>query len=301
MEARSGKNNQTGKVLATTKTDGKGQYALSLPKGDFTLTVKKKDFRNYYALVSVSGNKTQTLPVIKSSAPLYKLNAIVSDAENGKMLKNASVQVRSGKNNKTGYVIATAKSSSKGKFNLPIYKGNYTLAVALNNYITLYCNVNLSGNNTISLPLSKKLSSSQYRAVLSWGKSPADLDLHATGPKSSSGYSRFNPRVGIFHHDAFLRQAGNHFRRLQKHFRMRFGMRNAVSVRHRVKEAVQADPFQDEGCVLAGGTDCQLQAGFPQPDQRHLHVIRQIRRRHPGQQVPVHVVLFLCQDGFFLL
>ena len=192
VEARSGKNNQTGKVLATTKTDGKGQYALSLPKGDFTLTVKKKDFRNYYAMVSVSGNKTQTLPVIKSSAPLYKLNAIVSDAENGKMLKNASVQVRSGKNNKTGYVIASAKSSSKGKFNLPIYKGNYTLAVSLNNYITLYCNVNLSGNKTISLPLTKKLSSSQYRVVLSWGKSPADLDLHATGPKSSTGYSRFH-------------------------------------------------------------------------------------------------------------
>ena len=53
-----------------------------------------------------------------------------------------------------------------------------------------YVNVALTGNRTISTPITQTIASTKYRVVLSWAEKPKDLDLHITGP--ASGTSRFH-------------------------------------------------------------------------------------------------------------
>ena len=80
------------------------------------------------------------------------------------------------------------------------------------------------------------------------------------GALKAAGHRSFHARVGVLHHQADRGGQAQHLRRLQEHLGVGLRMGDAVAVRHGVKVAAQAQALQDEGGVLAGGTDGQLAA-----------------------------------------
>ena len=100
------------------------------------------------------------------------------------------MDARSGKNNRTGTIVASTKTDNNGAYALNLPKGDYTLQITKKNFVGYYLNVALTGNKTVSTPITQTIPSTKYRVVLSWGTSPRDLDLHVTGPTNTS--SRFH-------------------------------------------------------------------------------------------------------------
>ena len=188
IRIRSGSNNKTGTVIATLSTDKKGAYSITLPKGTYTLDFTKKGYQQHYYTLTLNANKKLTTKLAVQPTK-YKITGTVRDAANGALLSGAGVKVRSGSNNKTGSVLTTAQTNKKGVFTLTLNKGNYTLAISKKGYVEYFVNVSLTGNKTLSIAISKAIASTKYRFVLSWGSTPADLDLYVTGP--STGSSRF--------------------------------------------------------------------------------------------------------------
>ena len=190
VDARSGKNNQTGTIVASTKTDSSGVATLNLKKGDYTICISKKDFKTYYANYSVSSSKTATANVTPVKTNQFTVSGTVKDAATGKAVSNAQVDARSGKNNRTGTIVASTKTDNNGAYALNLPKGDYTLQITKKNFVGYFVNVALTGNKTVSTPITQTLADSKFRIVLSWGSAPKDLDLHVTGP--TNGSTRFH-------------------------------------------------------------------------------------------------------------
>ena len=190
VDARSGKNNQTGTIVASTKTDSNGVATLNLKKGDYTICISKKDFKTYYANYSVSSSKTTTANVTPVKTNQFTVSGTVKDAATGKAVSNAQVDARSGKNNRTGTIVASTKTDNNGAYALNLPKGDYTLQITKKNFVGYFVNVALTGNKTVSTPITQTLADSKFRIVLSWGSAPKDLDLHVTGP--TNGSTRFH-------------------------------------------------------------------------------------------------------------
>lgn len=129
-----------------------------------------------------AGSKTAKCKVTVKSRQKYTLSGKVTDAADGSTVSGVSLTLRSGYNNRSGAVYASTKSSSSGTFSLKLAAGNYTLQASKSGYTTAYVNVSCSGNLYTEVSITKKLQSTQYRAVLSWGYLPYDLDAHLTGP-----------------------------------------------------------------------------------------------------------------------
>ena len=62
-------------------------------------------------------------------------------------------------------------------------------------------------------------------------------------------------RHGIFYHKTLRRVPVQLFCCFQKHFRIRLGMRDLVTVHDRIKEICQTDLLQNERRVFAGRAD----------------------------------------------
>ncbi len=137
-----------------------------------------------------AGSKTAKCKVTVKSRQKYMLSGKVTDAADGSAVSGVSLTLRSGYNNRSGAVYASAKSSSYGAFKLKLTEGNYTLQASKSGYTTAYVNISCSGDLYTEVSITKKLQSTQYRAVLSWGYLPYDLDAHLTGPLSYG--SRFH-------------------------------------------------------------------------------------------------------------
>ena len=139
-------------------------------------------------------SKSASCTVKVTGSSKVAVTGVVTDAATGTVLGSATVKARSGYNNKTGTVVAKTKSDSSGKFSLDLSKGKFTLDISKSGYIQNYVNINVDGKNSkqdVSLPITKKIASSKYRIVLSWGAAPADLDLHVTGPQGSGRFHVF--------------------------------------------------------------------------------------------------------------
>ena len=124
-------------------------------------------------------------------AQTFSLTGYVKDAATGKNLSKATVSARSGYNNKTGTVVKKTTSGSSGKFTLNLPKGRYTISTQKSGYTTNYFNLDISKNVVQNPVITDKITSSQYRVVLTWGKTPADLDAHLTGPGTSGRFHIF--------------------------------------------------------------------------------------------------------------
>lgn len=146
-----------------------------------------------YYVVGGSYSYSPFCPVFhaKTKTQTYQYKGIVTNAQDGKGLKNAKLYFRQGSSNKNGKVYKTCKTDSKGCYKITLPKGTYTVQVQRKNfvtiYITIYVYVNSPSYESNTISISKPLEAEQYRIVLTWGESPKDLDAHLTGSSNAYG------------------------------------------------------------------------------------------------------------------
>lgn len=113
----------------------------------------------------------------------------IIDAVSGEVVPNATINVRVGKDNKTGTIVKTLGSDNEGKFIIVDLKYNtYTLEIVTDGFITEYQNVECKTQEQEvgDIGLLKEMPDNYYQVKLSWGSSPTDLDSSFQGKEGVS-------------------------------------------------------------------------------------------------------------------
>ena len=161
-----------GSVIAYTNFQG--VYSIKAGIGKHILEFTKQGYNMRQYAVNIAQNTNRKMPDIKMTAR-GTVAGHVKDATTGKALEGVTVTYN--------YYQTITDSNGFYQFVLPIGTGEMTFSK--DGYIEQkYQGVAAETNTTTvrNAVLSKQISSNQFRAVLTWGAVPADLDAHLTGP-----------------------------------------------------------------------------------------------------------------------
>lgn len=198
----------------TASTDENGKYTFdSTHTGNYIMVVKEPGMVTaiqYLVITSRYGNvfQNETLklfPRTEDNAPGV-ITGILSNSVDGNPIEGLTARLRKGKGNTVGSVLEKTVSNAQGEYTFEgIEPGYYTVEfVDLRteqpdgNYISTSMNAVVRSGRTdvVSTALTKSISASQVRFVLTWGDessgAPADLDSHLTGPKKETAGRRFH-------------------------------------------------------------------------------------------------------------
>jgi 5-hydroxyisourate hydrolase-like protein (transthyretin family) len=168
---------------------------LTIPAGMDTLRISVQNpvsGTGTYELIV----KTPVEPTVITDVPSEKctsnFNGVITNALTGANVAGVTVNLREGADNKTSTVVETTTTDTDGKFTFSgIESQTYTVEVQLADYITSYYNVELPGQKTIEKTYSLSPTfTGDFRIVLNWGASPADIDARLSGP-TANGSDRF--------------------------------------------------------------------------------------------------------------
>lgn len=132
--------------------------------------------------------KNSIVPPMTVSETKATLAGRVLNADDNKLIKNAAVNIRSGKNKKTGSTVKELVTES-GEFSLELDPGDYTVEIIADDFITDYFDCKLSeAGETVNqqFVLSPKLKDNQMRFVVEWTKPEYDLYIHIKGKSSTN-------------------------------------------------------------------------------------------------------------------
>lgn len=196
----------------TTITDENGKYTIdSIHTGNYIMVVKESGMVTaiqYLVITSrydgVFQNETLRLfPQEEDHAP-GSITGVLSNSVDGKPIEGLTARLRKGKGNTVGSILKKTMSDSEGVYAFEgVEPGYYTVEFVdlrsgqTEGYITTSMNAAVRSGRTdmVSTALTKSVSSSQVRFVLTWGDessgAPADLDSHLLGPKKE-GKGRFH-------------------------------------------------------------------------------------------------------------
>ena len=164
----------------TAYTNSSGYYSISVGTGKQTIHFSKQGYNpcDYEKTVLISN----TSPLNVQMEPRGTVAGHVYDAVTGKPISGVTVSY--------GYYSTT--TDSEGYYKFIVKPGTEKMVFSKSGYIDVkYDSVESKLNTTTQRDavMSKKLSTGQYRAVLSWGSTPADLDAHLQGPDYHVYYS----------------------------------------------------------------------------------------------------------------
>jgi len=172
-----------GVVVHTTKTDEAGTYSALLDSQNYSVTISANDYVTYVAVSEVVEEETVTLNATLVKEGNGTVKGTVVSATSAMTISDVTLNVRSGLNMKTGTVVKTGKSNASGAFAFELEAGYYTIEMLCDGYTTGYVNVLVNSGEAVVAngSLSPIMTSSTYRVVLTWGRSPEDLDSHLIG------------------------------------------------------------------------------------------------------------------------
>ena len=172
-----------GVVVHTTKTDEAGTYSALLDSQNYSVTISANDYVTYVAVSEVAEEETVTLNATLVKEGNGTVKGTVVSATSAMTISDVTLNVRSGLNMKTGTVVKTGKSNASGEFTFELEAGYYTIEMLCDGYTTGYVNVLVNSGEAVVAngSLSPIMTSSTYRVVLTWGRSPEDLDSHLIG------------------------------------------------------------------------------------------------------------------------
>jgi len=159
----------------------------TLPSGAYTVQVTGTN--NGTGVALFEAYELAAAPVASGT-----IRGRVTNAVTGSTLSGATLRFREGSGVQTGTVAGTTTSSASG-YTITLSPGTYTAEVSLTGYITSFFTVIAREGNAPAnqdLPLSPVLGTNEFRIVLFWGATPADLDAHLTGPHATISGARFH-------------------------------------------------------------------------------------------------------------
>ncbi|MCV6638988.1 ricin-type beta-trefoil lectin domain protein [Candidatus Albibeggiatoa sp. nov. NOAA] len=127
----------------------------------------------------------QVLLIPEQYAGTGTMTGLAINGITGGGLADVTLRLREGMNTQTGDIVVETVSTDDGSYQLQTNGGNYTLEASKLGFVTSYTNVVVLGGETRpeqNVTLVPILGSGEVRAVLTWGRTPLDLDAHVTGP-----------------------------------------------------------------------------------------------------------------------
>jgi hypothetical protein len=190
--------NAAGAEIGRATTRVFGLFDATLPAGSVRVEFPGSPaFVPAFQLVTVVAGVTTEVPPLlvseRASGP-GTIRGLVTNAVNGSTLSGATLRFREGSGVQTGTVAGTTTASASG-YTITLAPGTYTVEVSLSGYITSFFTVIAREGNAPpnqNFPLSPVLGANEFRIVLSWGATPADLDAHLTGPHATIAGARFH-------------------------------------------------------------------------------------------------------------
>jgi uncharacterized protein YfaP (DUF2135 family) len=165
-------------------------YTIPTGMTELIILANAYDGTGDYTLTVTQPAEPVEVTNVQDDECLGDLSGYISNATNDSRLANATINLREGADVKTGDVSVTASTGAEGTYAFSnVEAGEYTAEIVLADYSTVYQNVILVGNSTVTrnFAMSPTLASGEVRIVLTWGESPRDLDSYLKGPKATSG------------------------------------------------------------------------------------------------------------------
>lgn len=180
-----------GDELKNVYTDDSGNYTLTaLAPGDYTLKISATGYKSYENTVSVKKNEVTyaeaSMMVDRKKATEGTVYGNIVNALTGEKLDGVTYEVRKNWNNSLGTPLDSGIVDET--YSLKLEAGNYTIHFAKTDFIANNVNVTVVGDKSSEVPayLSPEnvMVGNDLRIVLTWGRSPADLDSHLLGTDS---------------------------------------------------------------------------------------------------------------------
>jgi hypothetical protein len=194
----------TGAQKGSTTTGSLGAFSFTgVPVGSDYYAVFSKS--SYYAAtyrgIGVSKDETTYLETLLQVNSTYVgtgyASGTITNAFTGSGVSGATLDFFSGINTTSGSLLHTEYTDGSGYFTVNTTEvggpGYYTVRVTKTNFSETTFTIVLVAGNTKSnqnSSMTPNIDTSEYRIILDWGSTPADLDSHLTGP--TEGISRFH-------------------------------------------------------------------------------------------------------------
>ncbi|MGB7211592.1 MAG: carboxypeptidase regulatory-like domain-containing protein [Gemmatimonadales bacterium] len=178
-------------------TNSSGAFSLGpLPQGTYNITIADTGYAGTKYLNAVMPPGTGLIivlppvPLAPSSPNLGNLNGTITDAQTDTVLTGASVSLFNYANGQGTTPVATTTIDSTGTYTFSnLAAGTYTLEATAAGYVAGDRSTVVLGDVTnYSQGVVLSMGGPQFRAVLTWGGNPSDLDLHAVVKTSLGAY-----------------------------------------------------------------------------------------------------------------
>lgn len=179
------------------KAGGAHDVYLNKPKGEFTTSFLTFRYKGCTVSVACDDNGvihedspkvTVAPPAGDKQSDKSVVSGKVMDAVNNEAVKDAELNIRSGRNAKSGSTVATV-TASNGSYSVELSSGDYTVEVTAKDYITEYFDLSVPDDGSEvsqTFVLSPKLGENQMRFVVEWSNSQSDLYIHIKGRNSKN-------------------------------------------------------------------------------------------------------------------
>ena len=113
------------------------------------------------------------------------LSGTVTNAQTNQRLAGVEVRLRDSANQ-----VVRTTSDANGNYSFDVPAGTYHLQVNHSGYIAYSVRIEIAehGTHSQNIGISEVMSGTEYRAVLTWGAAPSDLDSHLLGSNSWGTY-----------------------------------------------------------------------------------------------------------------
>lgn len=212
--------------VATVTVQADGSFTIDLPSGQaYVLRIVAPGFEPIeYDIGSLTAASVQRIEPVRllteaQATGTASVGGVITNAQTGNPVGAATVKLRAGVGATAGTVVQTATSDSTGTWRADaLATGVYTAEVSgqitegnaptafITSYYTVY---SVAGSDVASLLLqqgtavSAAVGAGVWRAVLTWGERPYDLDSHLWSPASTAACVAGNFSAAIDEHIYF--------------------------------------------------------------------------------------------------
>lgn len=194
---------RNGAMEAETTTDDVGEYAVTLPEGEYDVRVMAAGYTSLEYTATITSNVTTDPRQLLGGA---NVSGTILDAQTGDGIEGAEVaftlagvgadqmasQVADADTSRDRADLVTTTDAHGVYGILQAPTGRFVGVIRAPGYVTEVIDIDFeTGPNEFAPTTSTEaLAEGQLRIVLEWGETPTDLDSHLTGPES--GGDRFH-------------------------------------------------------------------------------------------------------------
>lgn len=201
-------------ITATTHSDSAGHYHINnIKPGKYYFYIKAEGYELEQVNVTIEPGvitNIHKLKLPKENNGKSKVEGDIIDNETGvRPISPVSLEFRRGIDSDLSEKAEIIQSDN-GKYSIELPAGNYTVTAKADGYLPTTSYVLSYGENkkmdnqTVTISPKLQQGTSSFRAVLTWGKDPSDLDSHLVGPTPDGNKFHIYYSNKNYHHQGEL-------------------------------------------------------------------------------------------------